>query len=122
MSGLKKKVRLKSNSVNAKHITPIVDETNDMNIGSISASIACSTRSTLDLILFDARIQRETVWTEYSTAKPTDKTNDIIENPVKFTPIRLEMPTTGTSVNMIVMRISKDPTRLATNAFPAEHN
>jgi hypothetical protein len=33
-----------------------------------------------------ARIHREITWTVYSTVNPMLKTNDMLENPVRFTP------------------------------------
>ena len=109
---LKKKVELNSNSVKAKQTTPIVEETNDMNVGSIKKDMVCSTRSKLVVIESSARIQRETMCTEYSTANPTLRTKPIFEKPVRFTSAKMLSPMTGTRVQTMVTAINKAPTKL----------
>ena len=44
--------------------------------------MVCSARSTLDAIDISARIQRDMMWTEYSTAKPALRMKLISENAV----------------------------------------
>jgi hypothetical protein len=59
-----------------------------------------------------ARIQRETIWTEYAIAKPTLRTNAIFENPVRFTSSKMLRPTTGIRVKIIVTAIKNAPMKL----------
>jgi len=52
------------------------------------------------------------MWTEYSTAKPTLRTKDMFEKPVRLTSAKMLRPTTVTSDKIIVTAISKDPIKL----------
>lgn len=45
INGRKKNFSLNSNSVNARHETPIAEDTNDMNIGTVRNDMVYSTRS-----------------------------------------------------------------------------
>jgi hypothetical protein len=110
--GRKKKTRLNSKSVNARQTTPIVLETNDMNVGNIRNDMVCFTRSRLDVMAFSARIQRATTWTEYSTAKPTERTKDMFEKPVRLTSASTLNPITAVRETKIVTVISNAPMRL----------
>jgi len=120
IKGLKKNVWLKLNSVKARQTTPIVDETNDIKVGNIKKDIVNWTR--LRLVLYDelARSQRAMICTEYSTAKPTLKTNDMLENPVKLTPARTLNPTTDINVKIIVIAIKPAPIKLPKKIFRRE--
>jgi hypothetical protein len=111
-NGRKKKIWLNSNSVNAKHTTPIVDETNDMKVGSIKKDIVYLTRSKPLSCDKSARSQRCTMCTEYSTAKPTLSTKDMFEKPVRLTPAKTLRPTTVTSDTIIVTAMRRAPIKL----------
>ena len=120
ISGRKKKIMLNSKSVNAKQITPIVEDTNDMNVGSIRNDIVFSTRSKFVRKDISERIQRETICTEYSTANPTLNTNDMVENPVRLTSAKILRPLTDTRVKIIVTAIKDAPTKLPPMIFSIE--
>jgi hypothetical protein len=83
-----------------------------MNVGNIRNDMVCFTRSRLVVILLSARIHRATICTEYSTAKPTESTKDMLEKPVKLTSASALNPITVISDVRIVAVISNAPTRL----------
>jgi len=112
ISGWKKNFWLKLNSVNARQTVPIVDDTKDMNVGNIKKDIVKCTRSKLVGCSLLARIQREMIWTVYSTVKPTLSTKDMLENPVRFTPAKTLTPTTVDNVISIVHAIKAAPTKV----------
>jgi hypothetical protein len=84
--GRMNKISLKAKSVNARQTTTIVLETHDMNVGNIRNDMVCFTGSRLVVMELSARSQKATMWTEYSTAKPTERTKDMFEKPVRLTP------------------------------------
>ena len=94
----------------------MVDATKDMNVGTVKHDMVCWTRCLYKLAGEPSaplkRNHRDTMCTEYSTAKPIDKTNDMLAKSVKFTSARILPPTTGTKVKIIVIAMSKAPSKL----------
>mmetsp|Transcript_3113 Transcript_3113/g.3681 ORF Transcript_3113/g.3681 Transcript_3113/m.3681 type:complete len:178 (-) Transcript_3113:3602-4135(-) len=116
-SGRKKYTSLNLNSVNAKHMIPIVDERKDNVRGIVRNFIVWTTRSCALARVLGAEIKRCTTWTEYSTAKPMLKTKAMFEKAVRLTPTRILMPMTGITQRIDVIAISRPPTTLATTIF-----
>mmetsp|Transcript_22502 Transcript_22502/g.33339 ORF Transcript_22502/g.33339 Transcript_22502/m.33339 type:complete len:215 (-) Transcript_22502:3458-4102(-) len=73
-----------------------------------------STRSAADLMEVGADKKRWTTWTEYSVAKLTLRTKDMLEKAVRFTFNNILRPMTGTKHMTMVNAIRRPPQRLAT--------